>query len=169
MKYSTFSEMKCVNKNINVDENFILFLIKNKITVSTAESLTAGLISSTIANVPGASSVLEMGLVTYTEESKNLLLNVSRETLQRYSAVSFATCYEMLNGLELKSNSMLNIATTGYAGPGDKAGLVFIGVSFMKNKHFYRLKINGDRNEIRLKVVSLAFYFSNNLIKEFIS
>mgnify|MGYP002144132890 CR=1 FL=1 len=57
------------------------------VTVSTAESLTAGMIASTIADIPGASAVLRGGAVTYCDEIKHRVLGVEQETLDRYDAV----------------------------------------------------------------------------------
>lgn len=61
------------------------------VTVSTAESLTAGMIASTIADIPGASAVLRGGAVTYCDEIKHHVLGVEQETLDRYTAVSHQT------------------------------------------------------------------------------
>lgn len=149
-----------------LEENFVPFLIDNNFTVSTAESLTAGLISGTVANIPGSSAVLELGLITYNEGYKNIVLNVSRETLSKHSAVSFETCTEMLDGLSKLSNSNLLIAATGYAGPGENAGLVYLGIDFKGNRKIYRLNLQGERNQVRKKVVNLAFSNSMKLIRE---
>ena len=68
------------------------------VTVSTAESLTAGMIASTIADIPGASAVLRGGAVTYCDEIKHRVLGVEQETLDRYTAVSHQTAREMAVG-----------------------------------------------------------------------
>ena len=68
------------------------------VTVSTAESLTAGMIASTIADIPGASAVLRGGAVTYCDEIKHRVLGVEQETLDRFSAVSHQTAREMAVG-----------------------------------------------------------------------
>ena len=68
------------------------------VTVSTAESLTAGMIASTIADIPGASAVLRGGAVTYCDEIKHRVLGVDRETLDRYTALSHPTAREMAAG-----------------------------------------------------------------------
>ena len=65
------------------------------VKVSTAESLTAGMIASTIADIPGASAVLRGGAVTYCDEIKHRVLGVEQETLDRFSAVSHQTAREM--------------------------------------------------------------------------
>ena len=102
------------------------------VTVSTAESLTAGMIASTIADIPGASAVLRGGAVTYCDEIKHRVLGVEQETLDRYTAVSHQTAREMAVGsLELYQCDIA-VSATGYAGPGggtedDPAGTFYIG------------------------------------------
>ena len=82
------------------------------VTVSTAESLTAGMIASTIADIPGASAVLRGGAVTYCDEIKHLVLGVEQETLDRYTAVSYQTAREMAAGsLELYQSDIAVSAT----------------------------------------------------------
>lgn len=164
MKYNVIKEINKVENKINLEENFVPFLIENNITISTGESLTAGLIAASIANVAGASNVLEMSSVTYTEETKTRLLNVSRETLSKHTAVSVQTAAEMLHGLSEISKSDLNIVATGYAGPGENSGLVYLGIGYKDSENIYRLSIKGSRNEVRKKIVNLSFYLSHKVI-----
>lgn len=167
MKYTVLKEVKEFKSSLNLEESFVPFLIDNKITVSTGESLTAGLIAASIANIAGASNVLELGAVTYTGEVKMKLLNVSRETLEKHTAVSFETANEMLRGLSEISNSNLNIVATGYAGPGENSGLVYLGIGYKDSENLYRLSIKGSRNEVRRKVVNLSFYLSKKIIEDY--
>ena len=87
------------------------------VTVSTAESLTAGMIASTIADIPGASAVLRGGAVTYCDEIKHRVLGVEQETLDRFSAVSHQTAREMAAGSLDLYQSDVAVSATGYAGP----------------------------------------------------
>ena len=91
------------------------------VTVSTAESLTAGMIASTIADIPGASAVLRGGAVTYCDEIKHRVLGVDQETLDRFSAVSHQTAREMAAGSLDLYQSDIAVSATGYAGPGGGA------------------------------------------------
>lgn len=167
MKYIILNEIKNLSSILKLEETFVPFIIDNKISVSTGESITAGLISATIANVVGASNVLEMSVVTYTEDAKIKLLNVSRETLSKHTAVSAPTAVEMLQGLSEVSKSDLNIVTTGYAGPGENSGLVYLGIKYKDIENIYKLSLKGARNEVRYKVVNLSFYLSQKIIEEF--
>ena len=105
------------------------------VTVSTAESLTAGMIASTIADIPGASAVLRGGAVTYCDEIKHRVLGVEQETLDRFSAVSHQTAREMAAGSLDLYQSDIAVSATGYAGPGggteqDPAGTFYIGWAY---------------------------------------
>ena len=105
------------------------------VTVSTAESLTAGMIASTIADIPGASAVLRGGAVTYCDEIKHRVLGVEQETLDRFSAVSHQTAREMATGSLDLYQSDIAVSATGYAGPGggteqDPAGTFYIGWAY---------------------------------------
>lgn len=105
------------------------------VTVSTAESLTAGMVASTIADIPGASAVLRGGAVTYCDEIKHRVLGVEQETLDRYTAVSYQTAREMAAGSLELYQSDIAVSATGYAGPGggtedDPAGTFYIGWAY---------------------------------------
>ncbi len=67
-------------------------------TVTTVESLTAGLIAARIADIPGASDVMKRAYVTYCDEAKHEMVGVSRQTLETYTAVSAQTAQEMALG-----------------------------------------------------------------------
>ena len=101
--------------------------------VATAESCTAGWASGQIVNYPGASKVLEGGLVTYSNEAKMTLLGVKKETLEQFGAVSVETAAEMAEGAARVLGTETAISITGIAGPGGGSpekpvGTVCIGV-----------------------------------------
>lgn len=105
------------------------------VTVSTAESLTAGMIASTIADIPGASAVLRGGAVTYCDEIKHRVLGVKQETLDCFTAVSHQAAREMAVGSLDLYQSNIAVSATGYAGPGggteeDPAGTFYIGWAY---------------------------------------
>ncbi len=124
-------------------------LIKKKISISVAESCTGGLLSSIITKVPGASEIFNMGLVTYSNKSKNKILRINNNYLDKYGAVSNQIANEMLKNLYNLSKSDLCIITTGIAGPGGgtkfkPVGLVFIGIKFNKEIFILKKKIQGN-------------------------
>ena len=124
------------------------------VTVATAESLTAGMVSSAIADVPGASAVLRGGAVTYCDEVKHAVLGVSAETLERFSAVSADTAREMCLGARSLFGTDMAVSFTGYAGPAggtdaDPAGTVYIGLSSPSQIRVHRFGFEGNRNDVR--------------------
>ena len=137
------------------------------VTVSTAESLTAGMIASTIADIPGASAVLRGGAVTYCDEIKHRVLGVEQETLDCYTAVSYQTAREMAAGSLDLYQSDIAVSATGYAGPGggtedDPAGTFYIGWVYrptdggMTVVDSMRCCYGGDRSCVRAHAVTEA-------------
>ena len=137
------------------------------VTVSTAESLTAGMIASTIADIPGASAVLRGGAVTYCDEIKHRVLGVKQETLDHYTAVSYQTAREMAAGSLELYQSDIAVSATGYAGPGggtedDPAGTFYIGWAYRSADggvpvvDSIRCHYEGDRSCVRAHAVAEA-------------
>lgn len=128
--------------------------------VAAAESLTAGLISSRIASVAGASAVMEMGVCTYCDRVKHEALGVKTETLEKYGAVSEQTAAEMALGVRRVSKADVGISATGYAGPtGEQVGLVYVGASYkdrliVKKLETHRSRL--ERNYIRTLAANAA-------------
>lgn len=136
-------------------------LIKNKLTISIAESCTGGLVSSTFINYPGISSVFMEGCITYSNESKIKRLGVNPNTLDIYGAVSEETAIEMVEGIAKNFNTNVAISTTGIAGPDGGSiekpvGLVYIGIYINGNTTVKKYIFNGNREEIRLKATKNA-------------
>lgn len=95
-----------------------------RVKVGTAESLTGGLIAATLTSVPGASEVVERGVVVYSWEAKQALLGVPRALLEAEGAVSEAVARSMATGLidHAEGHVELAVAVTGVAGPGPSEG-----------------------------------------------
>ncbi len=138
-------------------------LIKNNMTISTAESCTGGLLASTIINVPSASSVFLNGVICYSNESKIYELDVCKEDLGKYGAVSEQVAIQMAEGIRKKSNTTIGISTTGIAGPAGgteekPVGLVYIAISMEGKETICRkLMLKGNRQKIREKTVNICF------------
>ena len=84
-------------------------------TLSTAESLTAGMVSSAVAGVPGASAVLRGGAVTYVNEVKERVLGVSARSIAEHTEVSHEVAREMAAGSRRLFGSDVAVSLTGYA------------------------------------------------------
>lgn len=124
------------------------------ITVATAESCTAGMVASTIADVPGASEVLRGGAVTYVNEIKHAVLGVSQEVLDTVGAVSVPCAREMASGALRVFACDVAVSVTGYAGPGggtdeDPVGTVYLGVATSQGVRVERCSFAGDRSQVR--------------------
>ena len=123
---------------MSINEKVVSLLKKKKLKISCAESCTGGLLSSSITSVDGSSKVFSMGLVTYSNQAKNSILNVPKIILKKYGAVSKECCLSMVNNLNKISKSNICISITGVAGPSGGAknkpiGLVYVGLK-RKNK-----------------------------------
>lgn len=140
-------------------ETVVKTLSSKGLTIKTSESLTGGMLASSLISVSGASKVFLEGFVTYSEESKAHRLGVREETLRDFGAVSNQTAYEMAKGT--LGNADYSLSTTGLAGPNgdgfsDKIGMVFVGLS-SKNQTIVRgFKFSGDREQIRENSVRVA-------------
>lgn len=140
--------------------NIIEALKKHNYTIATAESLTAGLISSKIANISGASNHLKGGVCSYTKEAKCNLLGLNMENINKYGVYSEYTAISMARGIKEKLDSNVAIATTGVAGPGSdenvEAGVVYFGFIINDLEITECISFTGDRNEVRNKAAEYA-------------
>ena len=123
------------------------------LTVATAESLTAGLVASALADVPGASSVLQGGVVAYQVEVKQNLLGVAPDLLAAVGAVDPRVAAAMAEGARLALVADIGVATTGVAGPsahqGKPVGTVFTAISTSSGTRSFEHHFHGGRDDIR--------------------
>ena len=92
-------------------------LIDKNLTVATTESCTGGLLSSMFTDISGSSAFVHLNFVTYSNEAKHKILGVSKDTLDKYGAVSKECSFEMARGLHTVTKADICISTTGIAGP----------------------------------------------------
>lgn len=129
--------------------------IKKGITLSVAESCTAGLLSSLIVGQSGASAYYKGGVVSYWNEIKNEVLGVSDEILKEHGAVSCECAEAMAQGVRKKFHTDYALSITGIAGPDGgtsvkPVGTVWIGFSDMSGTSAKKFLFTGERNKIRL-------------------
>jgi nicotinamide-nucleotide amidase len=86
--------------------------------VTIAESCTGGLVSAALTEIPGSSDVIEVSFVTYSNDAKLDVLNVSSDVLETFGAVSIAVAWSMAQGALEASGADVAVAITGVAGPG---------------------------------------------------
>ncbi len=145
-------------------------LLKQKnLKIATAESCTGGMVSTYITAVSGASKVLEMGLVTYSNRIKNEILKVEKQTLDTMGAVSYDTAKQMAYNICALSNADIGVSVTGVAGPdpqdGYTAGTVFVGICYKGETETVKLNIcPKERNYVREQAVIEIFNLVINRI-----
>jgi nicotinamide-nucleotide amidase len=149
------------NENENLEDVLIQLLDQKKLTVTCAESCTGGLIAARLINVSGASKVFNEGFITYSNEAKSKYLNVNKNTLDVYGAVSEETAKEMVEGAALNTNSNAALAVTGIAGPDGgtdekPVGLVFIGCYVDGKTIVKKYNFKGNRRKVRESTVICA-------------
>lgn len=173
MQYDKYD--KSVTESIDtVALSVVKYLRKYNLKISTAESLTGGMISEAITSVDGASNVFEMGVCSYSNRIKRKILNVKKSTLENFTEISAQTAEEMSRGIMKLSGSDISIATTGIAGPtgGTKEnpiGTVYISVRLKdkiitKNLALYNSIKNLDRDLIRLLTTKEALEIALELL-----
>lgn len=145
----------------SLEESVVELLAQKKMTVTTAESCTGGLIAGTLVNVAGASDVLDEGYVTYSNDAKERLVGVKHETLEEYGAVSEQTAREMAEGAAKAAGADAALSATGIAGPGGgteekPVGLVYIGCYVNGETTVKECRFEGSRMENRLHTVETA-------------
>ncbi|WP_125153413.1 competence/damage-inducible protein A [Clostridium rectalis] len=150
--------------NITLEDTVAKKLIEKNLTISIAESCTGGLLCGKLINYPGISKVLLEGAVTYSNEAKIKRLNVKKETLKNFGAVSKETAMEMAEGIAKSSHTHIGLSTTGIAGPsgGTKekpVGLVYIGLYIKGTLSYIKLNLAGNRQNIRYSSVIAALDF----------
>lgn len=128
--------------------------------VAVAESLTGGLLLSELISVPGASNVVQGGMVCYSTQSKIEVLGVAATTIAQFGVISEATAIAMAQQVAKKFKAQIGIATTGVAGPDRQenkpAGTVFIAVAGAAGAAAIELALTGDRAQIRNQSVMAA-------------
>ena len=138
-------------------------LVAQGVILTTAESCTGGLIASQITSFAGSSAIFDRGFVTYSNQSKMDMLNVSEGTLEKFGAVSEQTAMEMAEGALKNSMATLAISVTGIAGPDGgmphkPIGTVCIGLGRAGlTTKTHRFLFEGDREAVRTQTVAKAF------------
>ena len=137
-------------------------LKKRQISITAAESLTAGLFQASLADFSGVSAIFKGGFVTYSLEEKAKMLDIPQAELEIHGVVSTYTAEKMAEQAREKTASDIGISLTGVAGPesleGHPAGTVFIGLSQASGTEVIRVNIGGrSRTDVRKIAVMHAF------------
>ncbi|MFC8040577.1 CinA family protein [Paenarthrobacter sp. NPDC057355] len=134
--------------------------VSNGMTVATAESLTAGLVAATLANTPGASGMLQGGVIAYQNSVKAGVLGVPEKLLAEVGSVDGGVAEAMADGARRACAADIGISTTGVAGPdphdGKAVGTVFVGVASPLGAASFEYSFAGDRQSIREQACEAA-------------
>lgn len=144
------------------------------LTVTTAESCTAGMISAAITDISGSSDIFEQGIVSYANEVKTKLLGVEAQLIDEHGAVSEAVAIAMAQGALKSAKADIAISATGIAGPNGGSsqkpvGLVYIGIASKNGAHAERFLFKGDRAQIRAQAVEQALLLALESSRSFSS
>jgi nicotinamide-nucleotide amidase len=149
-----------VKKNLDLATTVVMQLIKSGKTVSVAESLTGGGLGAAITEVAGSSEVFLGGITTYSDTSKNKLLEVPKRIITKHSAVSEEVAKAMAENVRQLFKSDYAISTTGVAGPGKaygkSAGTVWLAIASKIECVAIELSISGDRATVRNATIESA-------------
>ncbi len=154
-----------------ISKKLLKLLKKKKLKISIAESCTGGMLSSAITSVAGSSKVFNLGLVTYSNESKIKLLKVSEKILKKYGSVSEQVCEAMVKNISKLSKTNVSVSVTGIAGPGGGSkkkpvGLIYIGIKqgekISIKKYFVK---NKGRSYIQRNTVNKCLSLLLNVLK----
>jgi PncC family amidohydrolase len=148
----------------SLETRIIQYLNDTDQSVSTAESCSGGLIAHRLTNVPGASKPFVGGIVAYSNDIKNRLLDVPEDLLQVYGAVSQQVALAMAEGARSRLGADYAVAVTGIAGPSggteDKpVGLVHMAVARKSASEAAKHIFSGDRESIKQQTSEAALAF----------
>lgn len=158
-------------EKVTLEEAIVELLKECQMTLTTAESCTAGKLAGRIMNVAGASEVYNEGYITYANAAKEKLLGVKHETLETYGAVSEQTAAEMAIGAAQAAQADAALSVTGIAGPGGgtpekPVGLVYIGCYVNGNVTVKKCLFTGNREKNRdSSVVQALTLLRSELLK----
>lgn len=140
------------------DQELAALFLDSGMTLALAESCTGGMIAARVTDVPGCSAWFKGGVVAYSNEVKQQLLQVSSTLLEQYGAVSEAVARAMAEGARKAIGSDLSLAVTGIAGPDGgtsekPVGTVYIALAAQDGCEVIRCHFDGDRAAIRQQTV----------------
>lgn len=149
------------DSNIDLARRVISLANEKQIKIGTAESLTGGLIAGSLTDIPGSSSCINGGIVSYTNQVKAKALGVNEELLRENGAVDPTVAKQMAEGAAAALNADICVSVTGIAGPtggepGKPVGTVFMGIYHRGKAHSIECHFEGDRERIREQTVEHA-------------
>lgn len=164
---------------VSVAEEIISLAKAKDVFIATAESLTAGMVCSALVEVAGASDVVLGGINCYQDQIKQQLLGVSSSLIQQQSAVDPEVAAQLADSvrsrfasaMQLASEKVIGLSTTGVAGPdsvaGKPVGEVYIGLSAKGETRVFAEQFSGSRAEIREATMARALEILREELSDF--
>ncbi|MFH1771723.1 MAG: CinA family protein [Candidatus Omnitrophota bacterium] len=154
---------------MNRETKLINILKNKKLTIATAESITAGYLSYLLTKTPGASEIFKGGVIVYSLESKNNLFKIPLSTLKKTKGISPEIVIILARKIRDMFASDIGISIVGFAGPGArkgvKPGTVFIGIAYSGRNLSQKLLFDGNRGVVRKKASLHALDMLSRLIR----
>ena len=168
------SSIYTTEDEITLEKAVVDLLLANKLTITTVESCTGGMLSARLINVPGVSEVFKSGYITYSNKAKRRLLGIKKNLLVKHGAVSKEIAREMAKGAAIISKADVTVSITGIAGPDGgteekPVGLVYIGCNVCGKVTVKEYHFSGNRAKIRENTVSAALSLMRECILQYYS
>ncbi len=165
-----FGENLLLNEYNSLEKELLFRLSSLKMTLAVAESCTGGLVAKKMTDIPGSSDVFNGGIITYSNQAKKELLDVSASALSEYGAVSELVAGQMAEGARNKLGADICVSITGVAGPGGgtkekPVGMVCFGLATPEGLQTYTEKFTADRWRNR----ELSAIFAMNIVRNYCS
>lgn len=156
-------------KDVTLEKIVMEELKERGLTLAAAESLTGGLLMSQLTAIPGASSVIKGGIVSYATSIKHQLLGVPQTLIEKDGVVSSACAKTMAESIRQLCSADIGVGLTGVAGPGQQegkaVGTVFIGLATKNGCQVYSNHFSGDRERIRQEAIHKALFELRHLLQ----
>lgn len=161
-------------EDVPIEKTIVDMLTELNLTVSCAESCTGGLLMETITTIPGSAAAFHGGIVCYSNEMKEKLLNVPHDMLEGENApgaVSAETAKVLAEQVRMIVDTDFGLSITGVAGPGyserKPVGLVYIAISRRGHETaVHELNLKGNRETIRIRSTKTILYHLWRQLKE---
>lgn len=139
------------------------------LSITAAESLTAGLFQNAIAKTEYASDIYPGGFITYSDDSKELLLGVGQDVIEKHGVVSREVALAMAENSRKIMRTSCSVAFTGVGGPddaeGEKAGTVWIGVASGEGSRAEEFHFGGEPKEVLEQAIQAGAELLNSFLK----
>lgn len=147
--------------SVDYKKDLVQILTQKRLTLSSSESCTGGLIGGEITSVPGSSAVYAGGIITYTNDVKINVLGVDADTIAKHTEVSAPVAYQMAMNVKERLSSDIGVSATGFAGPtggnqNDPVGTVYVGMCTPMGNFVHRLSFydGAPREAVRSATVA---------------